>query len=90
MKEFPDDPVVAEILGISEYGARIGYEWNRSIATLYPNLVAADTEADRVSADTAAELMKNRLNLDTDSASLPPHYTASRLGLTDKSDRIKR
>ena len=90
MKEFPDEQVVAAILSICEYGARIGYKGHRSVATIYPNLVTADTEADLVSADIAAESMKNRLNLYSDSASLPPHYTASPLGLTDKSDGSKR
>ena len=90
MKEFPDEQVVAAILGICEYGARIGYEGHRSVATIYPNLVTADTEADLVSADIAAELTKNRLNLYSDSTSLPPHYTASPLGLTDKADGSKR
>ena len=90
MKEFPDEQVVAAILGICEYGARIGYEGHRSLATIYPNLVTADTEADLVSADIAAESMKYRLNLYSDSPSLPAHYTATPLGLSNKSDGSKR
>ena len=79
MKQFPDKQVVTAILGICEYGTKIGYEGHRSVATIYPNLVTADTEADLVSADIAAVSMKHRLNLYSDSASLPPHYTASPL-----------
>jgi len=90
MKEFPDEQVLTAILGICEYRARIGYERHRSVATIYYTLVTADTEADLVSADIAAESMKSRLNLYSDSASLSPHYTASPRGLTDKSDASKR
>jgi len=91
MKEFQDEEGVAAILGsICEYGATIGYEGYRSVATIHPDLVTADTGADLVRADIAAESMKNRLNLYSDSASLPPHYTASPLGLTNKSDGSKR
>ena len=91
MKQFRDKQVVTAILGIGEYGDRIGYERHRSVATIYSNLVTGNTEADLVSADIAAEAMKNRLNFYSDnSTSLPPHYTASPLGLTDKSDGSKR
>jgi len=48
------------------------------------------TDSQLVAADILSEVSKNCLVVYKDSASLPCHYTASPLGLTDKTDGSKR
>ena len=88
--DYPDRHVIAAILGICTFGVRIGYEALRNTATIHPNLSTATTDAQLVTADIVSELEKNRFILYPDRESLPTHYTASLLGLTDKSDGSKR
>ena len=87
---YPDQSIVDAILGICEYGARIGYEGSRTSVTIHPNLSRAEEAPSTVTAEIISELKKNRLELYSDYGSLPNHYTASPLGLTDKSDGSKR
>jgi len=87
---YPDQSIVDAILGICEYGARIGYEGSRTSVTIHPNLSRAEEAPSTVTAEIISELKKNRLELYSDYRSLPNHYTASPLGLTDKSDGSKR
>ena len=88
--EFPDSRVIAAILGICQYGARIGYEGYRDTVTIHPNLSTAKAESNQVTADITSEYQKKRLEMYLNFISLPRHYTASPLGLADKSDGSKR
>jgi len=88
--DFPDRRVVAALLGICQYGARIGHESFRNTITIHPNLPTANNDSVLVTADIASELARGRLTLYANMASLPNNYTASPLGLTDKSDGSKR
>jgi len=87
---FPDPEVIRAILGICTYGARIGYTQQRSEPTIHPNLAIADADATLVSADVSSELNKNPLDTYLNINTLPTHYTASPLGLVDKTDGSKR
>ena len=69
---------------------RIGYEGYRSKTTIHPNLKSAIAEASIVSANIVSELNQSRLEVYSDHNSLPRHFTASPLGLTDKADGSKR
>ena len=84
--EFPERDVIAALLGICRYGARIGYKGERNSVIIHPNLATAESDSDLVTADIVSELQKSRLETYPDSQSLPPHFTASPLGLTDKAD----
>jgi len=86
----PDRAVITTILGICRYGARIGYEGHRETPTIYPNLPIAQTDEHLLSSDNAVELGKNPLAIYPEPSQLPNHYTASPLGLIDKSDGSKR
>lgn len=77
--QYPDPSIVDAILGICEYGARIGYEGSRTSATIHPNLSSAEEDPSTVTAEIISELKKNRLELYPDYRSLPNHYTASPL-----------
>ena len=88
--QFPDHEVIRAILGICQYGAKIGYEGCRKTITTHPNLFSANIDAALVTADLASELKKNHLEVYQDSGSLPQYYMASPLGLADKSDGSKR
>jgi len=87
---FPDRELIVALLGICEYGARIGYEGCRTSTTIHPNLPTANNDPILVTADILSELERNRIIRYKDRASLPNNYTASPLGLTDKSDGSKR
>ena len=86
---YPDQSIVDAILGICEYGARIGYEDSRTRVTIHPNLSSAEEDPSTVTAEIISELKKNRLELYPDYTSLRNQYTASPLGLTDKLDGSK-
>ena len=88
--EFPDQDVVSAILGICKFGARIGYMRQRTTPTIYNNLATAGADISIVSANISLELSKHRLNIYPNVDSLPAHYTASPLGLTDMADGSKR
>lgn len=90
MALYPDSEVTSAIMGICKYGVRIGYEGIREEPTIYPNLATAEADIDLVTADIAYELSLDRLHTYPNQESLPTHYTASPLGLTDKSDGSKR
>jgi len=89
-QNYPDPNVVTAVLGIGTFGARIGYEGSRNTATIHPNLKTAITKAETVSADILSELNQSRLEVFPDLNSLPSHFTACPLGLTDKADGSKR
>ena len=88
--EYPDPAVTTAVIGICQYGARIGYHGPRELTTIHPNLSTAMTDTTIVSLDIARELTQNRLQAFTREASLPPGYTASPLGLVHKADGSKR
>lgn len=88
--EYPDQQVIKAILGICQYGARIGYEGQRSGVVIHPNLASAEDNTDLVAKEIESEMKKERLELYSDSSRLPNHYTASPLGLADKADGSKR
>jgi len=62
----------------------------RQPTTIHPNLASAMIDRAQVTCDMKNELSKNRLQLFSETGSLPPHYIASALGLTDKADGSKR
>lgn len=88
--DYPDRAVITAILGICRYGARIGYEGHRTTPIIYPNLPIAQADEHLLSSDIAVELGKNHFAIYPDPSQLPNHYTASTLGLIDKSDGSKR
>lgn len=88
--EYPDQQVITAILGICHYGARIGYEGQRSDIVIHPKLPSAEDNPDLVAQAIESEMRKERLELYSDRSSLPNHYTASPLGLADKADGCKR
>ena len=61
MQRFPDKAVVEAILGICQYGVRIGYHSQRSSITIHPNLAAAEEHPKLVTEEIERELKKNRL-----------------------------
>jgi len=87
---FPDQAIISAIIGICEFGARIGHEGTGQRTTIYPNLASGMIDPAQVTSDIKNELSKNRLQLFSETGSLPPHYIASPLGLTDKADGSKR
>ena len=90
LSTYPDIEVAEAILGICQYGARIGYEGQRSTTTIYKNLPSALENPVIVTREISNEISKNRLQCYPDAMTLPAHFTASPLGLTDKSDGSKR
>jgi len=90
IKEYPDNSVTEAILGICQFGARIGFEGVRSSITIHPNLSSAFEYPDVVTAEIEAEVKKNRLRKYCSYNTLPGYFIASPLGLTDKSDGTKR
>ena len=88
--DFPDHTISSVIIGICQYGARIGYEGPRETTTIYPNLSSALSDESQVTSDIENELSKHRLQVLPNVASLPKYYIASPLGLTDKADGSKR
>ena len=68
----------------------MGFEGVREAPTIHPNLATAHADTHQVTADITPELNLDRLLLYPNIQSLPTHYTASPLGLTDKSDGSKR
>ena len=89
-RNFPDSEVVVALLGICQYGARIGYESVRSAVTIHSNLTTANDDPALVTAEIISEIERGRLEVYPNRASLPNNYTASPIGLTDKSDGSKR
>jgi len=77
-------------MGIWRYGARIGFEGAREVPTIHPNLATAHADTNQETTDITQELNLDRLLVYPNIQSLPTHYTASPLGLTDKSDGSKR
>ena len=89
-RSFPAHEFVESILGICQFGARIGYESHRKSVTINPNLASAMDNNAIVTAEIGKEVTLDRLACYTEFSQLPHHFTASPLGLTDKSDRSKR
>jgi len=71
-------------------GARIGYEGYRRRGQIHLNLQSAEDSADTIATDIARDLANHRLNCYTSFATLPEHFVAAPLGLTDKADGSKR
>jgi len=91
IKEYPDNSVTEAILGICQFGARIGFEGVSLSITIHPNLSSAFEYPDVVTAEIEAEVKKNRLRKYCSYNTLPGYFIASPLvGLTDKSDGTKR
>ena len=87
---FPDREVRDAILGICQLGARIEYECARDSPTLYQDLDTALEDQGTVTKDLGRELEKARFEEYSHFELLPPGYTASPLGLTDKADQSTR
>ena len=87
---YPDQALISSLLGICEFGARIGFQGHWNSITIHQNLSTATEDPAIVAADIEAELGKNRLMLYSSYDSLPPNFTASPLGLADKADGSKR
>ena len=87
---YPEPMVVDAILGIAEFGARIGYTGHCDCIQVYPNLATVEGFPEIIATGIKVELKHNRLECHTSLTSLPSHFTASPLGLADKSDGSKR
>jgi len=87
---YPEQAVVEAILGICQFGARIGYQRYRRQGQIHPNLKSAEDSPDTIATDIAKELANNRFNGYTSLATVQEHFVASPLGLTDKADGSKR
>jgi len=83
---YPEPSVTDAILGICRFGARIGYEGRRDRSEIYPNLSSATDFPEVVTKNIMEEIVKNRLECYPTLASVPEAFTASSLGLVDKSD----
>ena len=88
-RKYPDREVIRAIIGICRFGARIGYEEELSTITIHQNLSTAFEFPEVVTTEIQAELTKHRLRLYSSYNQLPRFFTASPLGLTDKSDGTK-
>jgi len=89
-QEYPDKLVIAALLGICQFGCRIGYEGSRQKLKIHANISTAPAEAHVVSSEIQIEQGKHRLKKYSSIVALPQHYTASPLGFIDKSDGTKR
>ena len=89
-REYLDWEVIRAIIEICLFGARIGYEEELSTITIHQNLSTAFEFPQIVTTEIQAELTKHRLRLYTSYNQLPRCFTASPLGLPDKSDGTKR
>ena len=89
-RAYPNRPVIEAILGICQFGARIGYEGQRHSSRIFQNLTSALECPEIVTTGIKAELEKDRLVCYQDKSVLPDDITASPLGLIDKSDGSKR
>ena len=82
--------MVEAILGICQFAASIGYESQRRLVTIYPNLASAIDNKEIVTAEISKEVMLNRLACYTEFSQLPQQFATSPWGLTDKLDGLKR
>jgi len=89
-QKLPDREVTSDVTGICRYGARIGFNGRREALIIHPNLATLHPDTDQVMAHILHGPQARRLLLYLNKDSLPNHYTASPLGLTDKSDGSKR
>jgi len=87
---FPDPEVRNAILGICQFGARIGYQGTRDSPTLYPNLATATEGHETVTKDLLRELGNGPFEEYSHFKLLSGGFTASPLGLMDKADGSKR
>ena len=69
---FPDPEVRDAILGICQFGARIGYEGARYSLTLYQNLATALEDPETVTMDLGRELEKGHFEEYSHFELLPP------------------
>jgi len=88
-QDYPEPDVITAVSGICIFGARVGYEDYSNSTTIHPNLKTAIAEASTVSTNILLELNQSRLEVFPNLNSLPSHFTASPLGLTDKPDGDK-
>jgi len=88
-QDYTNPDVITAVLGICTFGATIGKEGYRNTTTIHPNLKTAIAEAPTVSADILLQPNKSRLEVCPDLNSLPSHWTASPLGITDKAEGSK-
>ena len=90
MTEFPDQAVISAIIGICQFGARIGHEGPLPSTTIHPNLSSAMIHAHLATCDIQKELSQDRLDVFPEANCLPQNYIAPPLGLTDKADGSKK
>jgi len=88
--QYPEPLVIDAILGICRFGARIRYQGRRDGIHIHPNLSSAADSPEVVTANIAEEREKNRLECYPTLATVPESFTASPLGLVDKSNDSKR
>ena len=88
--EYPDRAVAESILGICYYVGRIGYEGARGPIQIYLKLASAEEVPEIVTTEIEEELTMNCLKCYPSYTALPYNFTASPLGLIDKSDGFKR
>lgn len=90
LAEYSEPNLADAICGIIRFGARIGYEGYRGPIRIFPNLSSAEEAPESLTTDIEAKLSKKRIACYVDISHLPEHFTASSLGLVDKSDGSKR
>lgn len=87
---YPDTEVVAAIVGIAQYGARIGFQGIREGHHLARNLVSAYELPEILRGDLQEQMENDRLIIYESKETLPPLFYSSPLGLVDKPDGKKR
>ena len=88
--KYPDRAVAESILGICYYVGRIGYEGARGPIQIYLKLASAEEVPEIVTTEMEEELTMKRLKYYSNYTALPYNFTASPLGLIDKSNGSKR
>ena len=89
-REYPEREVIRVIIGICPFGGKIGYEGELSTITIHQNLATTFEFPEVFTTEIQAELTKHRLRLYTSYNQLPRFFTASPVGLTDKSEGTKQ
>lgn len=88
--KYPDKRVVAAVVGIARFGARIGYQGKCEGQHIARNLITADELPEILEQDLVEQDNHERLTKYQSRALLPPHFRALPLGLVNKPGGKKR
>ena len=89
-KDYPDKEVIDAIVGITRFGARIGYNGARKGQRIARNLPNADDLPELLKEDIVEQEGHDRLTRHNSLNALPPCFFSSPLGLVDKPNGKKR